>query len=77
MSNRFQVVLIANDDHPIPDWVSKKFAKAGIDYVYHQCYDRRDLKEYASDADVLWLMSSRRGLIVEEKWTFSKGRELL
>ena len=66
MSDRFKVVLIANDDHPIPDWVEERFAAAEINYVYHQCYDRRDLEEWASDADVLWLMSSRGGLVVEE-----------
>ena len=65
MSNRFKVVLIANDDHPIPDWVSKKFAEAGIDYVYQQCYSREDLQKCAGDANVLWLMSSRKGLVVE------------
>ena len=60
-----KVVLIANDAHPIPEWVPKKFAEAGIDYSYHDCYNRVDLEAYASDADVLWLMSSREGLVVE------------
>ncbi len=60
-----KVVLIANDAHPIPESVPKKFADAGIDYSYHDCYNRKDLEEYASDADILWLMSSRAGLVVE------------
>ena len=72
MSDRFKVVLIANDDHPIPDWVEERFAAAEINYVYHQCYDRRDLEECASDADVLWLMSSREGLVVEENMDIFK-----
>lgn len=68
----FKVVLIANDDHPIPDWVSRKFAEAGIDYLYHQCYTREDLEECAQDADLLWLMSSRKGLVVEENMDIFK-----
>ncbi len=72
MSNKFKVVLIASDDHPIPDWLDNKFTKAGIDYTYHQCYDRRALEEYANDADVLWLMSSRRDLIVEKNMDIFK-----
>ncbi|MDO8685522.1 MAG: NAD(P)-dependent oxidoreductase [Clostridiales bacterium] len=64
--NRFKVVLVANDNHPIPDWVAEKFSKEGIQYEHHQCYNREDLEKYASDADVLWFMSSRRGLVVEE-----------
>lgn len=66
MDKRFKVVLIANDEHPIPEWVERKFTKAGIKYVYHQCYNREDLQKYANDADVLWLMSSRNGLIIEK-----------
>lgn len=72
MADVFKVVLIANDEHPIPDWVSEKFAEAGIDYVYHECYDRQDLEEWASDADVLWYMSSRKGLVVEENMDIFK-----
>ena len=64
--NNFKVVLIANDDHPIPDWVAEKFADAGVEYVYQECYNRSDLEACATDADVLWLMSSRKGLVVEE-----------
>lgn len=62
----FKVALVANDGHPIPEWVSEKFEKAGIEYVYHQCYTREDLETCARDADVLWLMSSRKGLVAEE-----------
>ncbi len=72
MSNRFKVVLIANDDHPIPAWVSKKFAEADIDYVYHQCCNKEDIQKCAGDADVLWLMSSRKGLVVEENMDIFK-----
>ena len=66
MRERFKVVLVANDDHPIPDWVSPKFEAAGIDYEYHQCYGRDDLIAHAADADLVWLQSSRKGLVIEE-----------
>ena len=66
MAEKFKVVMIANDGHPEPDWVAEKLAAADIEYVYHDCHSRADLEEWASDADVLWLSSSRRGLVVEE-----------
>ena len=72
MSDSFKVVLIANDNHPMPDWVSKKFAEAGVTFVYHECYNRQDLEECAADADVLWFMSSRKGLVVEENMDIFK-----
>ena len=66
MSTNFTVVLIANDDHPIPSWVGERFAQAGITYVFNQCYSRKDLETCAADAEVLWLQSDRRGLITED-----------
>ena len=50
----FKVAHIANDDHPLPDWVREKFEQAGIDYVFHDCHTREDLEKYAGDADVLF-----------------------
>lgn len=72
MSKRFKVALVANDDHPIPNWLNEKFKKAGIEFVYHQCYTRENLKRYAYDADVLWLQSSRKGLVVEKNMDIFK-----
>jgi len=66
MPDKFKVAHIANDDHPIPDWVAKKFAEAGVDYSFHDCHTREDLEKYAVDADVLWLTSARGGLVIEE-----------
>ena len=66
MSDKLKVVLIANDNHRIPDWVAERLTAAGIEYVYHDCHTREDLEAYASDADVVWLASSRGGLVVEE-----------
>ena len=72
MDNKFKVVLIANDNHPIPDWVSKNFSAANIEYVHQECYNRQDLEKFASDASVLWYMSSRRNLVVEENMDIFK-----
>ena len=57
----FKVAHIANDNHPLPNWVSEKFEKAGINYVFHDCHTRKELEKYAADADVLFLTSSRKG----------------
>lgn len=65
--NPFKVVLIANDDsHPLPDWVVARLCQAGVELVHHECFARADLANCAGDADVIWLMSSRKGLVVEE-----------
>jgi phosphoglycerate dehydrogenase-like enzyme len=62
----FRVAHIANDAHPIPGWVADRFTEAGIEYIFQDCFNRQDLERCATDADVLWLTSSRRGLVVEE-----------
>ena len=63
--DKFKVVLIAKDNHEIPVWVGKKFADANIDFSFHDCFNREDLEKYASDADVLFLTSSRKDLVIE------------
>ena len=70
--DKFKVVLIANDDHEIPGWVEKKFAEANIDFSFHDCFNRKDLEKYASDADVLFLTSSRKDLVIEENMDIFK-----
>jgi D-3-phosphoglycerate dehydrogenase len=65
MSKEFTVVLIASD-HSVPGWVCKKYKEARIHFRHHECYTREDLQQHAWDAHVLWLMSSRKGLVVEE-----------
>jgi len=64
--SKFKVVLIANDDHLIPEWVYKKFDEAGIEFIYMDCHSRKDLEKIAKDADVLFLTSSRKGLVTEK-----------
>ena len=51
----FKIVMIANDDHKIPDWVYSKFEENNIELVVHDCQSREDLENCASDADVLWV----------------------
>ena len=72
MSEKFKVALIACSIFPIPEWVNTKFAEANIEYVFHQCYSREDLEKYASDADVLWYMADRHGLVTEENMDIFK-----
>ena len=69
---KFKVALLANDGHPIPEWVGQKFKDANIEFVYHDCHSREDLKKYAEDADVLFLTSSRRDVIIKENMDIFK-----
>lgn len=66
MSKRFSVVQIANDGHPLPDWVEPKLSAANVECIYCQCYNYNDLKSCVRGADMLWMMSGRRGLVIEE-----------
>jgi phosphoglycerate dehydrogenase-like enzyme len=72
MVSSLNVVLIANDDHPIPKWVYQRFRDEGIRFAYYNCMNRRDLQAHASEADVLFLASSRKGLVVEENMDIFK-----
>lgn len=62
----FKVVMIHNDNHPIPAWVDEKLRAAGMDWEYRQCERREDLQRWAFDADVLWTNGMKYGLVVEE-----------
>ena len=66
MPKPFKVVQIANDDHPLPDWVEPRFAAANVECSYHQCHNREDLQSCVDGADILWLMGGRKGLVIEE-----------
>ncbi len=65
VSSSFKVALVASE-HEVPQWVIRKFADAKVDLLHHECRDRRDLEQCAGDADVIWFMSAREGLVVEE-----------
>ncbi len=66
VSSALKVVLIASDHH-VPEWVARKFEEAKVNFIHHECHNRQDLEECAGDADVLWFMSGREGLVVEVK----------
>jgi len=69
---KFKVALIANDGEIIPNWVEKRFNEENIEFVYHNCHTQEELKRYAGDADVLFLVSSRKDLIKEENMDIFK-----
>ena len=73
MAKKFKVALIANDNHPIPEWVYQKFIDADIGFVVQECYSREDLEKIPTDTDVILLMSSRTGLVVEENMDLFKN----
>ena len=70
---RFKVALIASDFKEVPEWVYKKFVDAGIDFIYKNCFTEKDLQSMGSDADVLFIQSSRKGLIVERNMNLFKN----
>ena len=65
MSDPLRVVLVASD-HRVPEWVPREFEEAEIDYCYQECHCRQDLERCALDADIIWFMSSREGLVTEK-----------
>jgi phosphoglycerate dehydrogenase-like enzyme len=71
MSEKFVVALISCV-HEVPEWVYDKYREAGVEFRYHECGTREDLQKYASDADVLWFMSSRTGLVSKENMDIFK-----
>jgi len=71
MSEKFVVSLISCV-HDVPEWVYEKYKEAGIEFRYHECDTREDLQKYAGDADVLWFMSSRKGLVSKENMDIFK-----
>jgi len=63
---RFKVALVSTGGHPIPEWVYKRFEDEDIEFVAGDCETRDDLEKLAKDADVLFITSSKKGLICEE-----------
>ena len=63
---KFKVALVSTGGHPIPDWVHKRFEDENIEFVADDCETREDLEKLAKDADVLFITSSKKGLICEE-----------
>jgi D-3-phosphoglycerate dehydrogenase len=55
-----KVALVALDGQTVPDWVPTELAQEGIDLVVHECLTDDDLKQYAADADIVWLFGGSR-----------------
>jgi D-3-phosphoglycerate dehydrogenase len=60
--SRFKVALVGLDGQVVPDWVTARLRKEGIDLVVRECQTDADLAQYAVDADVVWLFGGSRVL---------------
>jgi D-3-phosphoglycerate dehydrogenase len=59
----FKVVMVdlhLQPPRPVPAWVEERLAGEGIEFVFHRCESTEELKQYAGDADVVWVFSGRR-----------------
>ena len=65
MTAALKAVLVANDDHPVPDWMETKLAQEGIEFKLAICWTKEDLARYAGDADMVMLFSGRYLLTAE------------
>ena len=57
--NPFKVALVGFEGMVMPDWVPQSLAEAGIDFIARECGTRRELAQWAGDADVVWVFGSR------------------
>jgi D-3-phosphoglycerate dehydrogenase len=60
---RFKVVMVIQDNNPLPDWVGQRLADAGIDFSVHLCWSAEELAHWAADADLVWSYGGRHGLL--------------
>ena len=63
--SRFKVALVALNNQTVPEWVSEPLARAGIEFVAHECASLDELARHAGDADVVWVMGSHQCLYAE------------
>jgi D-3-phosphoglycerate dehydrogenase / 2-oxoglutarate reductase len=61
-SDSFKVALVALDGNSVPAWVSERFVDEGICFVAHECHGRDELRDVASDADVVWVFGTHQCL---------------
>jgi D-3-phosphoglycerate dehydrogenase len=62
MENLFKVALVGLDGQSVPDSVVTGLAEQAINLVVHECENHEDLAQWASDADVVWVLGSSRCL---------------
>ena len=62
METPFKVALVGLDGQAVPDSVVSGLAEQTISLVVHECENREELAQWASDADVVWVFGSSRCL---------------
>jgi D-3-phosphoglycerate dehydrogenase len=62
MKTPFKVALVGLDGQAVPDSVVSGLAEQTISLVVHECENREELAQWASDADVVWVFGSSRCL---------------
>jgi len=60
----FKVALIAYEAE-VPGFVREAFEREGIDFVAQRCRTNEELKQYAADADAVWMFSAKHPLTAE------------
>lgn len=54
---QFLVVLAANDEGPVPDWLLEKLSDEGIGFYYRECQTDDEVLEVAAAADIVWVIT--------------------
>jgi len=61
--HQWKVVQVIQGNFPLLSWVAEHLEKAGVHFVVHHCWSKRDLYQYARDAEIIWAYGGRRGLL--------------
>ena len=61
----FKVALVGLNGQAVPDWVTERFVREGIQFAAKQCKSRQDLAETAGDADVVWVLGDHECVYAE------------
>src|ERR1700693_1989467 len=60
----FKVALVAYEAD-VPGFVREALEREGIEFVAQRCRTNEELKQYAADADVVWVFSAKHPLAAE------------
>lgn len=75
MSKR-KISLVAYEQTPIPDYLPKAFSDEGIELVIHECETQEELKQYAADADIVWVRSGSK-IVTPESLDFLSCKAII
>ncbi len=53
-----KVALIAMLKNEMPSWVTQKLRDQEIEFIAHECTNAEELRQYAGDADVAWIIGN-------------------